>query len=220
MEDLATDVNATIMDYAIGGAVVNVTLWPSKSTASDFVHQVSLFLSQNHTLDPETTLYTSFFGINDYSASKVDGNNLPLAAQQYLSLVAQLQGPPTYARYWLALDHYGRGTVAPTGDAFKNAVFAGLADFGKHKQKVKGAKKLKYAFVDLKTLWNGVLGATPGYAAFGYTSPGACTLNSSTVVGACSDPDHTFYWIPGHPSKQTHRLMADYVEEVLDQCED
>jgi phospholipase/lecithinase/hemolysin len=79
-------------------------------------------------------------------------------------------------------------------------------------------QKLQYAFVDLKTLWDGVLGTNPGYAAFGYTNSGACTLNSSTTAGACTDADHTFYWIPGHPSKQTHRIMADYVEQVLYKC--
>jgi phospholipase/lecithinase/hemolysin len=207
VEDLAADVSAKIMDYAVGGAVVNVTLWPSKSTASDFVSQANIFLGQNNKLDPETTLYTSFFGINDYSASKTDGNHLPEAAADYLALVNKLAGSPTNAKYWLIVDDYGRGSSATTGDAYKNAVFAGIAK-----------TKLKWAFVDLKTLWNGVLGASPGYAAFGYTSSGACTVDSSTVTGACSDPAHTFYWIPGHPSKETHRIMADYVEQVLQKC--
>jgi hypothetical protein len=93
------------MDYAVGGAVVNVTLWPSKSTADDFVSQVGRFLGQGHDLDPATTLYTSFFGINDYSASKTDGaDRLSLAAQDYLALVQKLRSGPTNARYWLALD--------------------------------------------------------------------------------------------------------------------
>ncbi|KAG8999608.1 hypothetical protein FRB90_012033 [Tulasnella sp. 427] len=87
-----------------------------------------------------------------------------------------------------------------------------IVSFGDHHS------KFRYAYVDFKYIWDGVLGTDPGYAAFGYTSSGACTLNSSTIVGMCSDPDHTFYWIPGHPSKQTHRIMADYVEEALDQC--
>jgi phospholipase/lecithinase/hemolysin len=208
VEDLAADVNATIIDYAIGGAVVNVTLWPGRPQASDFVQQTNLFLSQNRVLDPKTTLYAAFFGINDYASSLRDGNQMPQAAVTYLALVDQLMASPTKAKYWLTVDDYGRGLVAETGDVYKNAIFAGLSR----------KKKLKYGFVDLYNLWNGVLGTSPGFAAFGYSSPGACTLSVNSSVGACSDPDHTFYWQPGHPSKQTHRIMADYVQQVLKEC--
>jgi hypothetical protein len=201
------DANATIMGYAVSGAVVNVTLWPSRAGASDFVTQSSIFLGQNNNLDPETTLYTSFFGINDYVASHTDGNNLPEAAADYLALVNKLAGPPTNAKYWIGLDDYGRGTNATIGDAYKNAVFAGLAQ-----------TNLTWAFVDFSGLWKAILTGPPGYAAFGYTSSGACTLNSTSIGAGCSDPEHTFYWIGGHPSKETHRIMADYIEEVLQQC--
>ncbi|KAG8915608.1 hypothetical protein FRC01_003576 [Tulasnella sp. 417] len=213
VEDIASDIGATIMDYAIGGAVTNVTLWPSKSTASDFIHQVDLFLSQNHVLEPKTTLYAAFFGINDYSAAKVDGNKMAQAAQTVLDQIARLMAPPTNAESFLIVDDYGRGSVNTLGEQYKELVYAGLRQIRKDHH-----SKFRYAFADLKYIWSGVLGTTPGYAAFGYNSPGACTLNSSTVIGACTDPDHTFYWIPGHPSKQTHRIMADYIEEVMDQC--
>lgn len=69
-ENIANDYHATIMDYAIGGAVTDKKLWPSKANNSDFIGQLDLFLSQNHRLDPRTTLYAVFFGINDYSAAK------------------------------------------------------------------------------------------------------------------------------------------------------
>lgn len=209
-ENIARDIDALYMDYAIGGAVTDARLWPSKGNASDFVHQAALFLSQNHTLAPETTLYTVFFGINDISASKVDGaaNALP-AAQVVLDQIARLMAPPTRARHFLVADDYGRGSVVPAGETYKAAVFAGLREKG---------EGFRYAFVDFKTIWNGVLGAEPGFGAFGYASSGACLVNSSSTLGACSDPDHYFYWIPGHPSKQTHRIMADYTELVLSRC--
>jgi phospholipase/lecithinase/hemolysin len=202
------------MDYAVGGAVVNVTLWPSKSTADDFVSQVARFLAQDNGLDPATTLYTSFFGINDWGAANKDGDHLPEAAADYLALVEKLRGPPTNAQYWLALDAYGRYTADAKGDAYKQAIFDGLGQMGTHSNH---AQKLEYAFVDLKTLWNGVL-ETPGYQAFGYTNDTSCLVSTNSIVGACADPDHTFYWIPEHPSKQTHRIMADYIEQVLYRC--
>jgi phospholipase/lecithinase/hemolysin len=212
-EGLTADTGATLKDYAVGGAVTDAKLWPSKGTASDFVTQAQLFLSQNNNLNPATTLYSVFFGINDVSASKTDGvANLPVAAQTIIDQITLLTKSPTNARHFLVLDDYGRGSSSTAGDAFKQKYFTGLQTLSKT---ISG---FKVAFVDLKTIWNGVLGSSPGFAAFGYTSSGACTLNSSTTVGACNDPDHTFYWIPGHPSKQTHRIMADYVEQVLVNC--
>jgi hypothetical protein len=89
------------------------------------------------------------------------------------------------------LDDYGRGSSSATGDAYKQAVFSGLRSL------VRPGGLAGYAFADLKYIWNGVLGAAPGYAAFGYTSDGACVANSSSIAGECGDPAHTFYWIPG-----------------------
>lgn len=211
-EDIAADIGATYMDYAIGGAVTDATLWPSKANASDFVHQVALFLSQNHTLNPTLTLYTVFFGINDISASKTDGpaNAVP-AANVVLDQIKLLAAPPTNARAFLVADDYGRGSVVPAGETYKQTIVDGLRN-------LRTRLRLHYVFVDFKTIWNGVLRSSPGYASFGYNSPGACTVNSSTVQNACSDPDHTFYWIPGHPSKQTHRIMGDYAKLVVGRC--
>ncbi|KIJ37178.1 carbohydrate esterase family 16 protein, partial [Sphaerobolus stellatus SS14] len=134
------------------------------------------------------------------------------AAQTIIDQITLLTQPPTNARHFLVLDDYGRGSESTAGDAFKQKYFTGLFTLSK---KISG---FKVAFVDFKTIWSGVLTSTPGFKAFGYTSSGACTVNSSSTVGECSDPAHTFYWIPGHPSKETHRIMADYVEEVLTRC--
>jgi hypothetical protein len=164
-------------------------------------------------LNPNTTLYSAFFGINDVGASAstfiarltfclsfpnwlniftADGTaNLPVAAQTIIDQITLLTKAPTNARHFLVLDDYGRGKASTAGDAFKQKYFTGLQTLSKT---ISG---FKVAFVDFKTIWSGVLGTSPGFAAFGYTSSGACTLNSSTTVGACSDPDHTFYWIPG-----------------------
>lgn len=50
------------------------------------VHQVATYVGQNNKLDQDTTLYTVFFGINDYSASIKDNvANLPAAAAQVIN---------------------------------------------------------------------------------------------------------------------------------------
>ncbi|KAJ7074038.1 carbohydrate esterase family 16 protein [Mycena amicta] len=211
-EDVASDLGATIKDYAVSGAVVNVTLWPSKAGQSDFLHQAALFLSQNNVLNSATTLYTVFFGINDFGASSTDGNHLPQAAAELLTQIKQLAAAPTNAKNIVVLDDYGRGSHSATGDAWKQAVFAGLSTLR--------AQGLNVAFVDFAPLWDAVLGTSPGFAAFGYKTSGSCipNLSQTDLSGECSTPLNSFYWLPGHPSKETHRIMADYVNFVLANC--
>ncbi|KAJ7323965.1 carbohydrate esterase family 16 protein [Mycena albidolilacea] len=215
-EDLASDLGATIKDYAISGAVVNVTLWPSKAGASDFLHQAALFLSQNNTLNPVTTLYAVFFGIksDNFTLYVADGNHLPQAAADLLAQIERLAAAPTNAKNILVVDDYGFGTHSAIGDAWKQAVFTGLITLR--------AQGLNVAFVDFSPLWDAVLGTTPpGFAAFGYKNPGNCIPNAdqTTLAGECATPLQSFYWLPSHPSKETHRIMADYVDFVLANCE-
>ncbi|KAJ7716797.1 hypothetical protein B0H14DRAFT_3012609 [Mycena olivaceomarginata] len=206
-EGVASDLGATIKDYAVSGAVVNVTLWPSKAGQTDFLHEgqrfssatlrssadkdftAALFLSQKNVLDPATTLYNP------------DGNHLPQAAAELLTQIKQLAAAPTLAKNIVVLDDYGRGGHSATGDAWKHA-------------------GLNVAFVDFGPLWDAVLGTTPGFAAFGYKTSGACIPNCRRRIcrGSVRRPLNSFYWLPGHPSKETHRIMADYVKLVLANC--
>jgi hypothetical protein len=89
------------------------------------------------------------------------------------------------------LDDYGRGTHAATGDAWKQAVFDGLS--------ILRAKGLNVAYVDFAPLWDAVLGTSPGFAAFGYNTSGACipNLSQTDMTGVCSTPLNSFYWLPG-----------------------
>ncbi|KIJ64866.1 carbohydrate esterase family 16 protein [Hydnomerulius pinastri MD-312] len=213
VEDIASDIGAHLMDYAWSSAVTNISLWPSNPYPRDFIMQTTTFLNQSNNLDPETTLYTVFFGINDWEDSFIDGDNLPEAAQDLLGQMALLSQPPTNARNFLVTDVYGRGTQNAWGQAWIQSIYDGLAAFRSQ------SPPLNVAFVNFATIWDGVLGSDPGYQAFGYTNTSSCVIGDGTsTVGSCDDPEHYFYWIPGHPSKETHRIMADYIEEVLTQC--
>ncbi|KAL9709107.1 hypothetical protein Ac2012v2_007457 [Leucoagaricus gongylophorus] len=64
VENVANDVKATIMDYAQSGACIDLSLWPSNPRKVDFLGQMQTFLGQNNDLNPNTTLYSIFFGIN------------------------------------------------------------------------------------------------------------------------------------------------------------
>lgn len=208
VEDIASDIGARVMDYAWSSAVTNISLWPSNPYPRDFIMQTTTFLSQSNNLDPETTLYAIFFGINDWGDSFVDGNHLPEAAQDMLGQIALLASPPTNARNFLITDAYGRGTHNSWGEAWLQSIFDGLVAFRSQDP------PLNLALVIFGTIWDGVLRSDPGYKAFGYTNPGACFIDGNM----CDDPEHYFYWFDGHPSKQTHRIMADYVEMVLTHC--
>ncbi|KAB5593777.1 hypothetical protein CTheo_2746 [Ceratobasidium theobromae] len=212
IENLANDTGAHLLDYAVPGAVTDTAIWPSKATESSFVQQVAIFQNQSHAFDPATTLYSVFFGINDFSASARDGDHMLEAAEALLGQVELLIESPTNARSFLVIDDYGRGTHTASGLAFKTRVFNGLSSIQQENPQIKFAGQTDFAY-----LWDGIL-KTPGYQAFGYNSTTYCTPSSTSTVGACSDPAHTFYWINGHPSKQTHRIMADYIKEVLEQC--
>lgn len=167
-----------------------------------------------------------------------DGDHMQAAADALLKQMQKLASPPTNARNFMVLDVYGRGIKAPSGEAFKQTVFNGLHEF--HTPANLTIPKLNVAYVDFATLWAGVLGQNPGFAAFGYTSTDSCTKctpeNGCSTIGMCDDPEHFFYWIPGlvfhsfrsiflhiiifsHPSKETGRIMADFVGEVWKQCQ-
>ncbi|VDB86519.1 unnamed protein product [Peniophora sp. CBMAI 1063] len=214
---------ALLMDYAISGAVVNASLWPNTAaatgTSASFVNEMATFQNQTHdNLHPDTTLYSIFFGINDYSVSLTQGNELPAAAEDLLGLIDVLTAPPYKAQHVLGLDDYGRGNRTMEGEVYKKIVFDGMDT--RHRAALKENKIMKVAYVDFAPLWDAVFGE-PGYTAFGYSSDGFCFPSAgqlTTVDEECLDPDTTFYWLHGHPSKQTHKIMADYVYQVLSRC--
>ncbi|XP_006458930.1 hypothetical protein AGABI2DRAFT_115896 [Agaricus bisporus var. bisporus H97] len=229
VENVANDLNATIKDYAQAGACIDLKLWPSNPRKIDFLGQMKTFLGQNNALDPNTTLYSIFFGINDYLASLIDGDHLTEAAQVLLDQIKILASPPTNARKFMVLDVYGRGTTIPSGETFKQIIYSGLSSFRVNGIQIINDDKhqpqrvtLDISYINFANIWKGVLGPNPGFEKFGYVSEDACTKCTAelgcTTIGMCDDPEHYFYWIPGHPSKETMRIMADYVREVWDQC--
>ncbi|KAG6813170.1 hypothetical protein H0H93_013478, partial [Arthromyces matolae] len=187
IENLANSIGATLKDFAVPGAVVYADQYPAGSVPSDLVSQINLYTQQVYTSkpNPNTTLYTIFLGINDV----VRGGNLDLCAQEIAYEILVLASSPIFARNFLIVDNYGRGTKTPAGEAYKQELFSMIPALRKYGYNV--------GFIDLSTIWNGVLGASPGYQSFGYTNPGTCTVSNTTTVGACSSPSTYFYWLQG-----------------------
>ncbi|KAG8742157.1 hypothetical protein FRC10_001965 [Ceratobasidium sp. 414] len=104
IENIANDVGVTFKNYT----------------------QSNLFLGQNNALDPSTTLYTVYFGINDNIAAAKSGNTAGLtqAAQTIFNEIQMLASPPTSGRHFLIADSYALGKHNTAGDTFKKRTSA------------------------------------------------------------------------------------------------
>ena len=96
----------------------------------------------------------------------------------------------------LALTADGRHLLAtPSGEAWKQTIYDGLADFHL------GPEHLKFAYVDFSNIWDAVLdNGVEGYESFGFVSTDACTdcTEDCNQYGWCTDPDHYFSWFGGY----------------------
>lgn len=117
------------------------------------------------------------------------GSSLINQAQNIAFTILRLSSSPAFGKNFLVIDNHGRGTETEAGAAFKAELFASLGSLQ--------SSGLNVGFIDLSTVWKGILGPNPGYEAFGYTSTDPCLVSASTTDGSCADPDHAFYWFPG-----------------------
>ncbi|KAE9409878.1 hypothetical protein BT96DRAFT_984223 [Gymnopus androsaceus JB14] len=185
VENLASAADATLQDWSVNGSVVDSNLYST----------------------------IRFEGQPDYLTQEIFGGPEALATTVVSDIIfgiLELNSNPTFAKNFLIVDNYGRGTQSAEGEAYKEALFSALYALSK--------EGLNIGFVDFKTVWDGVLNGSPGYQEFGYSDDGACLSSDLTMDGECDAPDTTFYWVPGTPSAATHSIMAEYVEEVLTQC--
>ncbi|KAJ3798680.1 carbohydrate esterase family 16 protein [Lentinula aff. detonsa] len=218
VENLATVANATLQDWAVNGSVVDHNMYPSINFAGipDYLTQVQNYIGVRPSSVVDDTLYVIFMGMGDYELRNEiyqGPESLTTLASDIIYSILELNSNPVFAKNFLIVDNYGRGTESDAGDAYKASLFSQLYEVSNDLD-----YDLSFAFVDFKTLWDGVLNGSPGYEAFGYTNAGACLTNDNSMTVECDDPNHTFYWIPGNPSAATHSIMAEYVQEVLTQC--
>ncbi|KAJ7465848.1 hypothetical protein B0H11DRAFT_2284787 [Mycena galericulata] len=212
-ERLAADLNAKLLDYSWGGAIINNfaynTTSPANATGiprSDFVAQAALFFLQGRFLDalvPSQTLYTVAFGINDNGQFSIAGGDIDLSTETYITKLGELQA--NGAKNILI---HGMYTSHPETDALQSGVFAYLAD----SHAVNGTN---FGFVNLARLFDAIAAAP---ADFGFVGDATCLVNANTIVGGCTDPDRSVFYIPGHPSMMTHGLINQYTQAVVDGC--
>ncbi|KAF7318585.1 hypothetical protein HMN09_00369000 [Mycena chlorophos] len=230
-ERLAADFNAKLLDYSWGGAIINNyaynTTTPLNATGvqrSDFVAQAALFFLQGKYLDalvPKNTVYAVAFGINDDGQYKIGNRRKYYAGHGNLCELNSIQAVHELTRPEIQklaelqaagaqnfLIH-GMYETHPEITPLQSAVFAYLA--AQHASN----PAINFAFVNLANMF-GAIAANP--APFGYLGNATCLVSANTIVGGCDDPDHSVFYIPGHPSMETHGLINQYTQTVVNEC--
>ncbi|KAJ7134652.1 hypothetical protein C8R44DRAFT_431005 [Mycena epipterygia] len=215
VEDLANTLGAKLIDYSVGGAVVDLSAWNSTNKGvtftsdnllrTDFVAETSLFLQQGHLLadlNPETTLYTVQFGINDYNQFLLAGGDWTIASNTFLRQLGILQanGAKNFLIHWL----YFTQNVT---DAFQDVVQQGL-------QAAHGQNGTNFATVNLANLFTDIQSSP---AEWGYTNT-TCLASQNFTTFGCNDPDRSIFYIPSHPSATTHEIINQYTMLTIEKC--
>ncbi|KAJ7792431.1 hypothetical protein B0H13DRAFT_2172539 [Mycena leptocephala] len=215
VEDLANTLGAKLIDYSVGGAVVDLLAWNTTNHGvtftsdnllrTDFVAETALFLQQGHflaDLNPDTTLYTVQFGINDFNQYSIAGGDWTFASDSFLRQISILQanGAKNFLIHWVNFQQ----NVTTT---FQNVVHQGL-------QAARAQNGTNFATVNLANLFTAIEAAP---AEWGYTNT-TCLASQNFTDFGCNDPDRSIFYIPSHPSATTHEIMNQYTILTMEKC--
>lgn len=104
----------------------------------------------------------------------------------------------------------------PTARNYNRVVWNGLRDLHHDTRSTGVNKTLNFAFVDSGRFFSAI---HENYPKFGYTSSKYCLEGQrASIEDECEDPERTVYYMGAHPSRQTHRILAEYVASVLTRC--
>ncbi|KAJ6559167.1 hypothetical protein DFH09DRAFT_1162098 [Mycena vulgaris] len=208
VEDLANTLGAKLIDYSVGGAVVDLSAWNTTNKGitftsdnllrTDFVAETSLFLQQGHLLadlNPDTTLYTVQFGI-------LGGGDWTIASNTFLRQLGILQanGAKNFLIHWVYFQQNETNT-------FQDVVHQGL-------QAAHAQNSTNFATVNLANLFTAIQSSM---AEWGYTNT-TCLASQNFTDFGCNDPDRSIFYIPSHPSATTHEIINQYTMLTMDQC--
>ncbi|KAJ6477409.1 hypothetical protein C8R47DRAFT_650298 [Mycena vitilis] len=215
VEDLANTLGAKLINYSVGGAVVDLLAWNSTNKGitftsdnllrTDFVAETALFLQQGHfmaDLNPDTTLYTVQFGINDFTQYSIAGGDWTLASNSFLRQISLLQanGAKNFLIHWV--DFHENVT-----NTFQNVVHQGL-------QAAHAQNGTNFATVNLANLFDAIQSDPEDW---GYTNT-TCLASQNFTDFGCNDPDRSIFYIPSHPSATTHEIMNLYTIITAETC--
>ncbi|KAG0139157.1 hypothetical protein CROQUDRAFT_522529 [Cronartium quercuum f. sp. fusiforme G11] len=208
-EVLLTKNGSKVSSYAVGGAVIDKNLYHNlKPSVVDMVEETQNYLVQNRKIEPETTLTSIYFGVNDYSAAtkeKLANQLLPKAAEEYLEQTKKLI-ESGMAQFLILTPPMDRPAFSEHNDIIWN----GMLEFQK-------SHNITFAHVQMSELFQ-KLDENPGLFKFDDTK--SCLVSSKSLDGSCSNPDEHPYWIPAHPSARMQEYIAEYVTKVIEDCKE
>ncbi|KAI8615311.1 GDSL-like Lipase/Acylhydrolase-domain-containing protein [Chytriomyces sp. MP71] len=216
--------NATVYDYAVGGAVANKTDAPATdSLIPDLAVQISVFQQDavRKQLSPSSTLYTVWAGGNDFDDAAATGKVPdPAAIAGYVLtavdalvklgatniLVCNLP-PLDLTPSGIALGPVFGPILDALSNAFDTALRAGLTDMGTANP---GANLV---LNDVAKVFYYATSAE-GEKDFGLTDSSHPCLNTTSKV-ACADPEKYLFWDGVHPTTTVHNHIAQWAYNQL-----
>ncbi|KAG0149671.1 hypothetical protein CROQUDRAFT_720837 [Cronartium quercuum f. sp. fusiforme G11] len=205
-EQFAKYIDATLKDYAQGGATVSHLLWPSDKPQTDMIEHVQTFIDQHNIIDPSSTLAIISYGINDWASTyRLGTGNLLKAAQELIDQTDRI-----FKAGIRKIVILSPPMISNPLQSFNDKIWNDLK-FLKTQY-----TDLQIGYVDFTALYSAIK-ANPH--SFGYESTGSCLKSQTSIAaGKCSTPAVYLYWIPDHPQKLTHGLMAEWTYEALTTC--
>ncbi|EGG02432.1 uncharacterized protein MELLADRAFT_110168 [Melampsora larici-populina 98AG31] len=204
IEQFGHQIGALVKDYAAGGASVSSALSPTDTQQTDMIGHVQTFLGQHNHIDTDSSMVLISYGINDWASASRRGAKLSSSALELLRQTERL-----VQAGFRNLVILSPPMISEPLTEFNNIIWTGLKAF-----KTKNPS-IQFAYVDFTTLYSTITAAP---RAFGYQSTGSCLKSATSAAGACRNPDRYLYYLPNHPQKLTHGLMAKWAISVLSNC--
>ncbi|KAJ6528742.1 hypothetical protein DFH09DRAFT_1327562 [Mycena vulgaris] len=202
IEWVSMDSKIPLRDYAVPGALTDRSMYPAKSQSSDFIQQADLFISQNIKIDVDRTVFSIYFGINDW----VNGGDLRnMAIPRLLAKVKRkLIASPVGARKFLFIG------LPQWTDLDNNNFVEQIYEF--RDQVAAEGISIDFAYVNLVRLYAHV---KANLETYGFTERGPCVTRAG---GTCTHPDLHTTFLSTHPSGKLHQIIAQYVRETVASC--
>ncbi|KAJ7505296.1 hypothetical protein B0H11DRAFT_1977949, partial [Mycena galericulata] len=204
VEDLANTLGAKLIDYSVGGAVVDLSAWNSTNKGVTFTSD-NLLRTDFADLDPDTTLYTVQFVFARKFAIYIfipnlipfvqEGGDWNIASNSFLRQISILQanaGAKNFLIHWV----YFQENVT---DTFQDVVQQGL-------QSAHVENGTNFATVNLYNLFTDIQSSP---SEWGYTNT-TCLASQNFTTFGCDDPDHSIFYIQTNNSSQTHEIINQY----------
>ncbi|KAF7343174.1 Carbohydrate esterase family 16 protein [Mycena venus] len=226
VEDVASKLHLSLTDYAVGGATSNNTLVQGYTGPNSIqpvpsaLDQLNSYLASSSATSAtaQETLYVILIGANDVFflpqvnasqsvaaiASVVEKLHAKLGATNFL-----LATYPDLSR--LPLSAYIPSSAAASLKAYTTSLRAGLFALKSHRP------HLHIALADLYMLFQDFFAHPKSYGYDPSTDGKSCLTGAYSEAPRmlCSDPDNYIFWDEYHPTRKSHKYVAELAEGVI-----